>query len=335
LPAAEPPITVQEGKVFRSATGLVEFKAGEDVVVFAPSEVEEKDGALLTANVEAPEGGWWLVVSPSQKMVPVLSSGNQALSEPPENGTYLIFFLYEDQNGNKRQVFVYAKLKGPGPPPDPPRLEVKDTGAREVDRSARIEVALDKPAEFEVLFDYKTEDGTAKAGKDYEQTIGKGKIPVGSSSSFVDVALIDDEEKEELEAFFLGVTDVQNAVAVKPDGVCSIVDDDEPQPSDLEQRVEEALKSVPATYLSWSSTFGAQYRGCVEEAKKNGWTASQMADFLKTRLTAPPITNEILEAWMPFWPAVIDAFVDLGISKESFEELSAAYLIVAKVLEGQ
>jgi hypothetical protein len=106
-----------------------------------------------------------------------------------------------------------------------------------------------------------------------------------------------------------------------------------PPPSDLAEKVAKALEAVPQSARSRAGEFAARYRRGVEEAKANKWTAKQLQDRLKTELLAPPVTIEEMKAWSVFWPAMIMAFVQEDVDRDSLDELTEAYLTVADVLE--
>jgi len=67
---------------------------------------------------------------------------------------------------------------------------------------------LDKTARmFQVTVRYATRDGTAKAASDYKQTEGTLTFPPGERSAWVKVPIIDDEEIEDDEEFYVALSE--------------------------------------------------------------------------------------------------------------------------------
>lgn len=88
------------------------------------------------------------------------------------------------------------------PAAGPPVLQAPASIQRwEDDGQVVVRVTLSKKAPAPVTVSYKTVDGTAKAGSDYEKKSGKVTIKKGKSAAKVTVDLVDDAEVEPTETF--------------------------------------------------------------------------------------------------------------------------------------
>ena len=82
--------------------------------------------------------------------------------------------------------------------PTPPTLSVGDASVREGNSGAtlRFPVTLSSPSSKAVTVNYKTSDGTAKAGSDYKATTGTVTIPAGTTSGIARVKVLSDKVHE-------------------------------------------------------------------------------------------------------------------------------------------
>ncbi len=88
---------------------------------------------------------------------------------------------------------------------------------------ANFEISLDAPAEEELVFQIRTEDGSATAGEDYQALSEVLAFQPGESSKTVSVAVLPDFDEEGDETFSLVVTDGEgNETAA----LATILDDD-------------------------------------------------------------------------------------------------------------
>ena len=114
--------------------------------------------------------------------------------------------------------------------PVQPVLSVADASARERDGVLRFTVSLSAAGSGPVIASYATEDGTAKAGSDYQSTSGSLTFPAGSTQvRSIVVRLEDDKVAEGRETFIVRLSAVQGAVvaADAATAVAVIVDDDQ------------------------------------------------------------------------------------------------------------
>jgi len=80
------------------------------------------------------------------------------------------------------------------------KLSIKDDAGKEGEK-LKFKVELDDKAEKDLVVWYKTEDGTAKAGKDYKPEYDKVVIKAGTDHTYIDIKTKDDHKKEGTEYF--------------------------------------------------------------------------------------------------------------------------------------
>eukprot|EP00928_Gymnodinium_smaydae_P080280 TRINITY_DN64008_c0_g1_i1.p1 TRINITY_DN64008_c0_g1~~TRINITY_DN64008_c0_g1_i1.p1 ORF type:complete len:850 (+),score=179.98 TRINITY_DN64008_c0_g1_i1:156-2705(+) len=98
-----------------------------------------------------------------------------------------------------------------------------------------LQVVLDKTSDDVVLVDYKTQDGTAKAGSDFKPVEATLEFQPGETAKHVQVHIIDDTAYEDDEEFFVNLSNpraqqgkAQPRLGTFPQVRVDIVDDDEP-----------------------------------------------------------------------------------------------------------
>ena len=96
--------------------------------------------------------------------------------------------------------------------PGPLSVSVADAGAEEgLDQGLRFIVALSRAVDRAVSVDYETEDGTARAGSDYEAATGTLEFEPGETEAVVVVAVLDDAVDEGEETFTFVLTSASGA----------------------------------------------------------------------------------------------------------------------------
>ncbi|MGI8425197.1 MAG: Calx-beta domain-containing protein, partial [Actinomycetota bacterium] len=85
-------------------------------------------------------------------------------------------------------------------------------------------LTLDKPAPQDLTFSYKTEDGRATEGADYQKAQGQVSIPKGGTSALIPTTVIGDTLAEPTENFFLQISKGQGATLQKAKGEAKILD---------------------------------------------------------------------------------------------------------------
>ena len=92
--------------------------------------------------------------------------------------------------------------------------------------SAIFRIALAPASEQQVRVAYRTQDGTARAGKDYALTSGVAEFPPGITEQLVSVPLLDDGEVEPAETFRLLLASPVHAELAVAEALATIGDDD-------------------------------------------------------------------------------------------------------------
>lgn len=120
-----------------------------------------------------------------------------------------------------------VSVTGPVLAAGPPELHAPKSIQRwEDDGDATIRVSLSKKAVQPVTVSYKTVDGTAKAGTDYEKRSGKVTIKKGRTTAKITIQLLDDQRVEPTEAFKVTLSSPSTKPSKKTVTV-TITDDDQ------------------------------------------------------------------------------------------------------------
>ncbi|MBN2297927.1 MAG: fibronectin type III domain-containing protein [Deltaproteobacteria bacterium] len=109
---------------------------------------------------------------------------------------------------------------------DLPGLSVGNVTVGEYEPQALFRVTVSPVSVLDISFSYATSSGTATADSDYVHAQGLALIPAGQESLDLEVDLIDDDEAEDEETFFMVLSEPMNAMLVVATGVASIVDDE-------------------------------------------------------------------------------------------------------------
>ena len=109
-------------------------------------------------------------------------------------------------------------------------ITIADAESAEGDGEIVFEVRLQAPSSIAVAVSYRTEDGTAKAGEDYQAAEGQATFAVGASSAMITVRVVNDAlDESERETFTVRLSDpVAGTLATDTTAVGSIRDDDDP-----------------------------------------------------------------------------------------------------------
>ncbi|MFM7205484.1 MAG: Calx-beta domain-containing protein [Planctomycetaceae bacterium] len=130
-----------------------------------------------------------------------------------------------------------------------PQLTIGDATVIEGDAgttSVAVPVSLSFASPNPVSFGYRTADGSAWQGLDYQAASGVVTIPVGETSTVITVNALGDLLQEDDETFMVTASAAQNAALSKATGTVTIVDDDTAFRIDI-KFVSSALGSVPAS----------------------------------------------------------------------------------------
>ena len=113
------------------------------------------------------------------------------------------------------------------PTDGPPALAIATANAAEGDDVLRFTVSLSGAAAGAVTVAYETEDGTAKAGADYQAASGLLTFPAESTvAQQIEVRLLDDEVDESGETLTVRLSDPQGATLATATATGTIQDDD-------------------------------------------------------------------------------------------------------------
>ena len=109
-----------------------------------------------------------------------------------------------------------------------PAMAVSDASANEANGSIGFQVSLDKPAAGTVTVDYRTENVTATAPRDYTQTSGTLTFDPGETQKMVTVPIIDDTVPDNGETFKLVLSNVSGAKLADAEAVGTILNTETP-----------------------------------------------------------------------------------------------------------
>ena len=139
---------------------------------------------------------------------------------------------------------------------DTPTLTIRNVTVDEGDGSVVITVEMSGNTQSEVAVDYETSDGTARAGRDYEETRGTVTWkPETTGPQTFRVPLIDDKLDEPDETFYVTLSNPKIAIINNGTAIVTIVDDDdEPTLSVSDVTVEEGEKATVTVVLDGLSS---------------------------------------------------------------------------------
>lgn len=133
-------------------------------------------------------------------------------------------------SGGEVEDYVVT-VDGQDQPPWEVAVGINDVTILEGDsgtQDAEFTVSLSAAALHPVTVAYSTTDGDAVAGMDYETTSGFVVIPAGSTSAAIQVPVVGDLIAENLESFFVQITNASGAIVVDDEGEGVVVDNDDP-----------------------------------------------------------------------------------------------------------
>lgn len=140
--------------------------------------------------------------------------------------------VWEDQTGGGDRdyndlIFRFELGTPPEIPPKPkqPEVTIDDVVGLE-GKEARFTVSLSEATTKEVTITFATVDGIAKAREDYASLNGTLRFAVGETKKTISVMLLDDNQDEDDEGFFLRLDSATNAEIVDGEGAATIEDND-------------------------------------------------------------------------------------------------------------
>jgi hypothetical protein len=142
----------------------------------------------------------------------------------PGNGSKTVFAQFRDAAGNVSPDASDTILLDTNPPPV---VRFATTNISEAAGNALIQVVLDRPFNREILVDYFTSDGTARAGEDYTGVNGTLTFPANNTFQTFSLPILQNSRVAPDKTILLNFGYVSNAVA-GPQGILIIIDDDFP-----------------------------------------------------------------------------------------------------------
>ncbi|MEO1193813.1 MAG: cellulase family glycosylhydrolase, partial [Pseudomonadota bacterium] len=110
-----------------------------------------------------------------------------------------------------------------------PDLEIGNRRLEEApDAEATLRLSLSEPSDQDITVTYATRNSTAKAGEDFVETQGQIVIPAGETRVFIDIDLINDNQAEAEERFFVDILSAEGATVTDAVGRVRIEDSDDP-----------------------------------------------------------------------------------------------------------
>ena len=214
--------SVLEGGTLAFEVGFSEGPSGRDVTVrYRTRAVTAAAGGDYDDGFESAARELRIVAGASSATV-LVATVQDTLDEDSET----LELVLSDPQG---AVVVGGAASGVIIDDDPePVLSVGDTEAAEADgASAVFALSLSEASGRDVTVTYGTNDLTAAAGDDYTPVSGATQtVTAGQTRATVDVALVDDDVAEGVEAFQLVVSKAANAGLGDGVGVATITDDD-------------------------------------------------------------------------------------------------------------
>ena len=142
-----------------------------------------------------------------------------------ESGEKFLLLLGNEENLNLANISTYADIIDDDLPTT---LSISADAVFEgADAEVVFQVSMDYLTDG-VSFAYQTQDDSAVAGSDYQQSNGTVQFADGATEASFSVALLDDSEFESEESFALAISDVKNAVFSQTSISATILDDDVP-----------------------------------------------------------------------------------------------------------
>lgn len=170
-----------------------------------------------------------------------------------------------------------------------PQLSISDrSGDENANPTLTYTVSMDVPSKKEVTVLYYTIDGSAQGGPDFSKLAGTLTFAPGETSKELVVTLVNDEFKEAIETFEVGIYSATNAEIAKPRAKVTVTDSDEGRRED-----EEGFTS-PATYAGFDLVWNDEFAGPTMdpliynfEKGASGWGNNELQDYTEN--------NEIFE----------------------------------------
>jgi Calx-beta domain-containing protein len=218
LPASGREVKVNWATADGTATAGVDYTGNSGQLTFAPGETSKAIDVSVLGDATNEENETLKVLLSNQTGIPAVN-----LIDGEGAGTII------DKNA-------------------PPTLSISDTLGRE-GQGATFTVTLAGTTLRTVTVNFNTADSTAKAGSDYAARTGTLSFAPGEKSKTVTITIIDDNEAEPVEEFFVVLGDAANATITKNRGEGSIEASDRPDTPTTATTPTTPPTAKPATVL--------------------------------------------------------------------------------------
>ena len=143
-------------------------------------------------------------------------------------GDYFFEVSFTGLNFKDSNDVAFTKVQGTFLVTNSPGIAayVEEVVINEGDGLATIIVTLSRAASSEVMLDYQTANGTATAGLDFTSTSGTLTIAAGDTSGSFTIPITDDTDNEDLESFWVELSNAVNATLGKTSTQVSIEDNE-------------------------------------------------------------------------------------------------------------
>ncbi len=141
-------------------------------------------------------------------------------------------------------------------------------------------VSVDKASTNDIVANYSTTDGTAKAGTDYTATSGTIKIPANQTSATINVSVAGDSLRESNKTFFVQLSNPTNATLGAPQATATIFCDGTYLPVSDSGYVTPL--SYPGYTLTWNDEFNEDALDAASwnyETGGSGWGNNELENY--------------------------------------------------------
>ena len=234
LTAAVGDVEVLEGNAGtqRTATFTVTLSGASEEAVTVNYATAPSGASPATEGVDYQDATGTLTFAPGEttKTVDVTINGD-AVAEP--NETFSLTLSSPSSGSLGDATGVGTIVNDDGLVPNPPGIAISDASIAEGNSGTReltFDVTLSSAVAGQVTVNYATANDTATAGSDYVAESGTVTFPGGNTSQTITITVNGDTTDEELEQFFVNLSNASGANIADAQGVGSIADDDEPTP---------------------------------------------------------------------------------------------------------
>ena len=171
-------------------------------------------------------------------------------------------------------------------------LRVEDALASEAEGEVQFRVLLSHPSPQMITALYRTQDGTAKAGEDYEASSGVVMLPPGHTEAMIAVPLLRDELDWREETFTVHLVSSEQAEIAKSVGVATIQESTKLEEGVLEAYAARFVRTFSAQLVE---ALGERFRSGAAEGSACGAKArSEMAHLWYAASSWDPSLGELL-----------------------------------------